>query len=208
MSKGHNANSPVVPSVCFPISVSFHSRLNLTRNVYYHRYPDIAFYSDYVPINEGNGLTAAAGTSFSSPATGALITLVNEQLVGDGYETVGYLNPMIYWMGENCTEAFNDITIGNNQGGKGGNLTCLFGYPAASGWDPATGFGSIKFEPFIACAKRYQDEVRSKGLELLPDGTYRSLSSSKPSNIDSSTSNASSSLVLPVLLGIAAFALC
>jgi hypothetical protein len=133
---------------------------------------------------------------------------VNEQLVGDGYETVGYLNPMIYWMGENCTEAFNDITIGNNQGGKGGNLTCLFGYPAASGWDPATGFGSIKFEPFIACAKRYQDEVRSKGLELLPDGTYRSLSSSKPSNIDSSTSNASSSLVLPVLLGIAAFALC
>ena len=206
MAKGHYAYSLVVPSICFHISVSFHIRLPLTRNIYYYRYPDIAFYSDDIPVNEGNGPYGAAGTSFSSPATGALITLVNEQLVGDGYETVGYLNPMIYWMGENCTEAFNDVTIGNNQGGKT-ESTCLFGYPAASGWDPATGFGSIKFEPFIACAKRYQDEVRSKGLELLPDGTYRSLSSSKPSNIDS-TSNALSSLVLPVLLGIAAFTLC
>lgn len=25
----------------------------------------------------------------------------------------------------------------------------------------------------MSCAKRYQDEVRSKGLELLPDGSYR-----------------------------------
>jgi hypothetical protein len=78
---------------------------------------------------------------------------------------------MIYWMGENCTEAFNDITVGDNQVDEASE-SCLYGYPAAPGWDASTGFGSIKFEPFVNCAKKYQDEVRNKGLEILPNGTY------------------------------------
>jgi hypothetical protein len=44
-----------------------------------------------------------------------------------------------------------------------------------------TGFGSIKFGPFVECAKRYQDEIRSKGLEMLPDGSYRSDGARAPS---------------------------
>jgi hypothetical protein len=56
-----------------------------------------------------------------------------------------------------------------------------------------TGFGSIDFEPFVACAKRYQDEVRNKGLELLPDGTFnlaaaRSIEDGKDESSDTSTS--------------------
>lgn len=124
-----------------------------------------------------------SGTSYAAPATAAVFTLVNEQLPRDGYGKFGYANPMIYWMGENCTAAFADVTIGDNRGNKGApKENCKFGYPAAAGWDPATGFGSIDFEPFVACAKRYQDEVRSKGLELLPDGSYSSVTGS-PSTV-------------------------
>ena len=85
---------------------------------------------------------------------------------------------MIYWMGKSCKEAFEDVTIGNIQASSKGD--CLFGYPAATGWDAATGFGTMKFPAFVECAKRNQDVVRSKGLEFLPDGSYRSFTSSRP----------------------------
>ncbi len=32
----------------------------------------------------------------------------------------------------------------------------------------------LPVSPFVECPERYQDEVRSKGLELLADGSYRS----------------------------------
>ena len=63
---------------------------------------------------------------------------------------------MLYWMAENCPTALNDITVGDNQNGESGS-PCLFGFPAARGWDPLTGLGSINFEPFVDCAMKYQD---------------------------------------------------
>ena len=136
-------------------------------------YPDIAMYGFDFPIFGalGGTLYAVEGTSLSAPMAASMFSLANQKLLEDGYEVIGYANPMIYWMGENCSEAFNDITVGDNQANETPE-TCLYGYPAAPGWDAATGFGSIKFEPFVNCAKKYQDEVRSKGLEILPNGTY------------------------------------
>ena len=137
-------------------------------------FPDVSLYASFFPILGAQNATldVQPGTSLAAPLTAAMFTLANEALLDDGYETIGYANPMIYWMGENCTDAFNDITSGNTTTDMAGD-TCLFGYPAAPGWDAATGMGSIRFEPFVACAKRYQDEVRSQGLELLPNGTFR-----------------------------------
>ena len=140
-------------------------------------YPDIAAYGAGFPIVDVDGeISATAGTSLSAPMAAALFSLANQALMRDGYDTIGYANPMLYWMGENCTDAFNDITIGNNQANEANEnvgKSCLFGFPAAPGWDAATGFGSINFGPFVECAKRYQDEVRNVGLEMLPDGSYR-----------------------------------
>ena len=154
-------------------------------------FPDIAAYGDAFPTCSKpmlgvESLASEAGTSLSAPVVAGLFSLANGKLVEAGYSKIGYANPMLYWMGENCKEAFNDITDGNNQW-AGKNTKCLYGFPAAPGWDPATGLGTIRFEPFVECAKRYQDEVRNKGLELLPDGSYGSLSNapsppSTPSN--------------------------
>ena len=145
-------------------------------------FPDIASYSARFPIVGLSGeMRQTAGTSLSTPMASALFSLANQALMRDGYDVIGYANPMLYWMGENCMDAFNDITMGNNQGGRKQGDECLFGFPAAPGWDAATGLGSINFGPFVECAKRYQDEVRNKGLEILPDGSYRGSPTDGPS---------------------------
>lgn len=137
-------------------------------------YPDIAMYAARFPILKyDGGLQLVAGTSLAAPIAAAIFTLANQELLESGYEAIGYANPMLYWMAESCPEAFNDVKMGNNQAAKGEPVECLYGFPAAQGWDAATGLGSIRFGSFVSCAKRYQDEVRSKGLELLPDGSHR-----------------------------------
>lgn len=148
-------------------------------------FPDIAMYSTYFPLMnsgwESTGISAVTGTSLGAPLAAAIFTLANQRLLEDGYDVIGYANPMLYWMHANCTDALRDILVGDNQAGKGNGKKCLNGYPASPGWDAATGLGSIKFEPFVACAKRYQDEVRGKALEQLPDGSYRTWSEAKGS---------------------------
>jgi hypothetical protein len=158
-------------------------------------FPDISMYGSWFPtLDSASALRDNSGTSLSAPMAAAIFTLANQKLMEDGYGIIGYANPMLYWMGENCTEAYNDITIGNNKAGAEG-ADCLYGFPAAPGWDAATGFGSINFGPFVECAKRYQDEVRSKGLEMLPDGSFNT-AAALPSNGGSSPSRSPGHLVV------------
>lgn len=120
-------------------------------------YPDISAYASMFPILDPAGrLTSVSGTSLSTPLTASLFTMANQKLLNEGYNLIGYANPMLYWMAENCPEAFTDITMGDNQADSNGDL-CLFGFPASVGWDPVTGLGSVNFGPFVECAKQYQD---------------------------------------------------
>ena len=80
------------------------------------------------------------GTSASAPTFAAVISLVNDALIADEKPPLGFLNPWLYSTG---FEAFMDVTTGSN---KGCNTS---GFHAASGWDPASGFGtpvSLRFE--------------------------------------------------------------
>lgn len=120
-------------------------------------YPDISAYASMFPILDPSGkLTSVSGTSLSTPLTASLFTMANQKLLSEGYNLIGYANPMLYWMAENCPDAFTDITQGDNQAADTGDL-CLFGFPATEGWDPVTGLGRINFGPFVECAKKYQD---------------------------------------------------
>ena len=102
-------------------------------------FPDLAAYANWFPILLNGEFESQAGTSEAAPSTAGLITLVNQALLEQGYAPVAYMNPMLYWMGSNCPEAFNDITFGNNRSPNifdylsGGN--CKHGYNAAPGWD-------------------------------------------------------------------------
>jgi len=75
------------------------------------------------------------GTSFAAPMWAAFMALVNQQALANGNPTLGFINPAIYniGVGPNYLLDFNDVTVGSN-----GNP----GYPAVTGFDLATGWGS------------------------------------------------------------------
>ena len=75
------------------------------------------------------------GTSFAAPMWAGYMALVNQQLVADGFKTLGFINPYLYAFGVSTayTTDFHDITSG-----KSGS------YPAVKGYDLVTGWGSPK----------------------------------------------------------------
>jgi subtilase family serine protease len=90
----------------------------------------------------------AGGTSASTPLWAGTVALINQDLKQKGMREVGFANPAIYWMGENSTKLsprpFHDVTAGNN----------LF-YDAGSGWDFATGWGSMDAAALDTAWMRY-----------------------------------------------------
>ena len=97
--------------------------------------PDVAGDADpitgYQVLVDGKQFTIG-GTSAVAPLWAGLIALFNQKL---GH-SAGYLNPGIYSL-PSSSGAFHDITEGNNDiTGKNGP------YPAGSGWDACTGWGS------------------------------------------------------------------
>jgi len=93
-----------------------------------------------------NGLTAYGGTSLGAPSFAGMLALIEQKM---GSEPQGLLNKALYSMASNSTtyaSAFHDITVGNNQmpcSSGNGCLNGVVGYVAATGYDQATGLGSI-----------------------------------------------------------------
>src|SRR5262249_37121776 len=75
--------------------------------------PDVAMIADnvYSTADDGSQYTVA-GTSCAAPAWAAFTALVNQQALADGGKTVGFINPVIYAIGEstNYHSDFDDIT--------------------------------------------------------------------------------------------------
>ena len=69
--------------------------------------------------------------------------MVNNNRLKAGKKPMGWLNPFLYKTGE---AAFHDVTTGKTSGGFTG------GFPAAAGWDAATGFGTVDFQKLNAAA--------------------------------------------------------
>ncbi|AHH94665.1 S53 family serine peptidase [Kutzneria viridogrisea] len=70
----------------------------------------------------------SGGTSASTPLWAGLLTLVNQRAAASGQPPVGTLNPKLYAL---AGRGLHDITEGENRH-----------YPAATGYDMATGWGS------------------------------------------------------------------
>jgi kumamolisin len=99
--------------------------------------PDVAGDADensgYTILVDGQQVTNVGGTSAVAPLWAALLARINQQLG----KPVGFINPLLYSkLGR--SGAFHDITSGNNDP-TGGQIG---GYPAGTGWDACTGWGS------------------------------------------------------------------
>jgi kumamolisin len=101
--------------------------------------PDVAADGDpatgfHIVFNGKDG--QVGGTSASTPLWAATVALINQDLKKKGMRQVGFANPALYWMGANqagfTAKPFHDVTTGNN---------LLF--DAGTGWDFATGWGSM-----------------------------------------------------------------
>jgi kumamolisin len=90
----------------------------------------------------------AGGTSAATPLWAGTVALIDQDLKRNGLREAGFANPALYWMGENQTKLsprpYHDIVAGNN----------LF-FDAATGWDFATGWGSMDGAALDAAWIRY-----------------------------------------------------
>lgn len=107
--------------------------------------PDIALNAHGYTIVVGGSWLAVDGTSASAPVFAGMLSLVNARRKADGKPLVGFLNPAIY----KYSEAFKDITVGDNKCGAKG-VPCCGGYDATKGWDPLTGLGAPDFRKLEA----------------------------------------------------------
>lgn len=107
----------------------------------YRNAPDIAAEANcdnYYCANGtcGDGL---GGTSLAAPTMAGLTALINQSLALNCKSSVGFLNPALYSLGtgSDYTNAFHDITVGDNYTSISANL-----FPAVTGYDLVTGWGS------------------------------------------------------------------
>ena len=104
--------------------------------------PDVAYnadpntavlvYASFYLDPKYHGYYAIGGTSEGAPQWAGMIADLN-QLNG---HPLGFLNPLLYTAAANSTQAFHDVTTGNN------GFNGIQGYSAAAGWDFATGWGT------------------------------------------------------------------
>jgi len=100
---------------------------------------------DPYAVITGGQLEGYGGTSAACPTLAGIILLLNQYLGTNG---LGNINPNLYWMAQNTTGVFHDITTGWNgvpcvAGSPNCNSSGAFGYYATPGWDPASGLGSV-----------------------------------------------------------------
>ena len=120
--------------------------------------PDVALTADIqMFLFQGNGqAVVVGGTSAAAPLWAGFIALASQQAAANGKPRVGYLNPLLYQIGEHNTYAvdLNDIRTGNNNG-----------FVAMSGYDLATGWGSPAGQPLM------NDLTNTSGVPAPPGGT-------------------------------------
>ncbi|MGB9103585.1 MAG: S53 family peptidase, partial [Terriglobales bacterium] len=122
--------------------------------------PDISFaasfdHDGYLVCSQGscvngyrytdNSLFVVGGTSVGVPTFAGIVALINQKLSA----AQGNVNPRLYQLAGTSTDAFHDITTGDNKVPcTPGTTNCpsgttSIGYSAGVGYDPVTGLGSV-----------------------------------------------------------------
>jgi subtilase family serine protease len=109
--------------------------------------PDVSALGEGYEVLQNGRTEPVGGTSASTPAFSGMIGLINDARIQAGKKQMGFLNPWIY----KNTDAFTDITKGNNAIGRG-QFTLPYGFNCTQGWDPITGVGTPVFSKLLKAA--------------------------------------------------------
>jgi hypothetical protein len=92
--------------------------------------------------NTDGSLTPVGGTSLGPPVLAGIVALINQETHPSGS---GNINPVLYSLATQVPTAFHDVSRGNNQVPFSTSCaaTTQIGYIAGTGYDLATGLGSI-----------------------------------------------------------------
>ena len=136
---GVGSSGGISPTVTIP---AWQLGLDMTENhgsMFLRNVPDVALTAENVYLFCYGQGGPAAGTSCAAPLWAGLTALINQQAAQLGQPPVGFLNPAIYSQckGTNYPALFHDITNGNNF-----NAHSPSNFPAATGYDLCTGWGS------------------------------------------------------------------
>ena len=115
-------------------------------------YPDISMAGLQYLVIVNKNYVAMSGTSASAPVAAGFFSNINAARMALGKGSVGWINPALYKYAESFV---NDITEGNNIS-PGITLNCPHGFHTTTGWDPASGLGSMDY-------KKLQDVFVSLG---------------------------------------------
>lgn len=95
-------------------------------------------------------LVGIGGTSAAAPSFAGIAAILNQYLLAKGAiaaSGLGNINPALYNLAQSTTGLFHDIVTGNNDvpcaKGVNGCVNGSLGYSAGSGYDLATGLGSV-----------------------------------------------------------------
>ncbi|KAH6715963.1 peptidase S8/S53 domain-containing protein [Leptodontidium sp. MPI-SDFR-AT-0119] len=134
--------------------------------------PDVSIIADRITVFSGGGWKGFAGTSAAAPLWAGFLALANEQAVSSGRPPIGFANPALWEIGRGpyYSACFHDVTTGNNFNATNPNL-----YPAGSGYDLCTGWGTPNGQSLIdALARSRQTVLRTDSASwVAPDAAGR-----------------------------------
>lgn len=129
-------------------------------------YPDIAAVGHAFPVVVNGELTPTDGTSVSAPVLASLVVLLNSHRASQGKAPLGFLNPLLYALQDECPHVFRDITDGETSCGSVGMSCCPRGHVATEGWDAASGVGALRFEVLIKDLDDCLERIQRQGIDL------------------------------------------
>ena len=128
----------------------------------------------YQLVVNGQWLGYAGGTSMAAPIWATIIAIANARRQADGQSPVGFVNPLIYYLGATLPDtgehaALRGISNGNSDiefrvvSGQGrSDHHTLAGYCAKSQWDPVTGLGVPHVKNLTDALLSYPANFRAK----------------------------------------------
>jgi tripeptidyl-peptidase-1 len=114
--------------------------------------PDLAALGEGYQVIVNGKTKGVGGTSASCPLVAGLVSLLNEYRLQNGKSTLGFLNPLLYKMGDAKT-GYNDVTVGDNRRDSMSIMRLSEGYSCTEGWDAVTGFGTPNFAEMLEFVK-------------------------------------------------------
>lgn len=99
--------------------------------------PDVALVADSIYVREGQNNYRMRGTSAAAPLWAGFLALVNQQLTANGQPPTGFLNPVIYQIGNSVQYPgdIHDIL----PPGTNGAFNAVQGYDLCTGWGTPNG---------------------------------------------------------------------